>query len=70
MNILSLTRQQIEDFVASGMMDKANLKHYDICKAMANGATQEKTAEIFGLTDDSYVRTIKRKKCPDCKNIH
>jgi hypothetical protein len=28
--------------------------------------TQEKASEVFGLNDDSYVRKIKRAKCPEC----
>lgn len=70
MNILSLSRKEVEDFIASGMMRKENLKHYDICKAMASGTTQEKAAEVFNVTDDRYIRRIKSRKCPDCNKIH
>jgi hypothetical protein len=69
MNILSLSREEVKAFVDSGLMDKANLRHYDLCKAMAQGMTQEQAAEKFNLTDDRYVRRIKSKKCPDCREI-
>jgi hypothetical protein len=69
MNILSLSRDQVKDMVDSGLMKKENLRHYDLCKAMAQGMTQEKAAEVFNLTDDRYVRKIKSKKCPDCREI-
>jgi uncharacterized protein YihD (DUF1040 family) len=66
MNILSLSRNEVVAFVESGFMKDADLKHYDICKELAAGKTQEKIAEQFNLTDDSYVRKIKKRKCPDC----
>lgn len=69
MNLLSLSREQVKDMVDSGLMKKENLRHYDLCKAMAQGMTQEKAAEAFNLTDDRYVRKIKSKKCPDCRKI-
>lgn len=69
MNILSLSRDEVKAFVDSGLMKKENLRHYDLCKAMAQGMTQEKAAEVFNLTDDRYVRKIKSKKCPDCGRI-
>ena len=69
MNILSLSREQIQSYIDSGLMKKENLRHYDLCKAMAQGMTQEQAAEKFNLTDDRYVRKIKSKKCPDCKKI-
>lgn len=66
MSILKYSREQIEEFVNSGMMRKEILKHYDVCKALSSGVTQEKAAEVFGLNDDSYVRKIKAVKCPEC----
>ena len=66
MNILSLSRKEVQDMIASGFMRPENLKHYDICKAMASGSTQEKTAEAFGIPDDRHIRYIKKTKCPDC----
>lgn len=67
MNILDLSRSQIEEMVKAGIMSKSNLRHYDICRALAEGKTQEKIAEAFNLTDDSHVRKIKNKKCAECK---
>lgn len=69
MNILSLSREELKEMVANGFLRKENLRHYDICKAMAQGTTQEKAAEIFGVTDDRYIRRIKERKCPECKKI-
>lgn len=69
MNLLSLSRDEVKAFIDSGLMKKENLRHYDLCKAMSQGMTQEKAAEAFNLTDDRYVRKIKSKKCPDCNKI-
>ncbi len=66
MNILQLTRAEVQDFISKGVMKKENLRHFDICKAIASGMTQEKAAEKFGVTDDAYIRKIKSSKCPDC----
>ena len=66
MSLLDYSRKQIEDLVNAGLLRRENLKHYDLCKAMAQGLTQEAAAEKFNLTDDRYVRMIKSKKCPDC----
>lgn len=65
-SILNRTREEIQALVDDGLLKKETLKHYDICKAMAQGMTQEKATEVFGLTDDRYVRQIKKTKCPDC----
>jgi hypothetical protein len=70
MNLLSKSREEVQALIDLGFLKKENLRHYDLCKAMAQGMTQEKAAEKFNLTDDRYVRKIKSKKCPDCKNIH
>lgn len=66
MNILSKSRKEIEDMVSSGMLRPENLKHYDLCMAMASGMTQMKATQEFGYTDERYLRRIKSKKCPDC----
>ena len=66
MNILQLTRVEVEHFIDMGVMRKENLKHFDIWKAISSGMTQEKAAEQFGVTDDAYIRKIKSSKCPDC----
>jgi hypothetical protein len=65
MNILSLSRQEVQGFIDSGLMRKEALTHYDICKAMAEGKKQEAVAEDFD-TDDRHIRWVKSKKCPDC----
>jgi hypothetical protein len=70
MNILRKSREEVQALIDQGFLKKENLIHYDLCKAMAQGMTQEKAAEVFNLTDDSYVRKIKNKKCPDCKSIN
>jgi hypothetical protein len=69
MNLLKYSREEILRRVNEGELSKENLRHYDLCKAMSQGMTQEKAAEAFNLTDDRYVRRIKYKKCRDCKNI-
>jgi hypothetical protein len=69
MNILSKSREEVQSLVDQGFLKKENLRHYDLCKAMSQGMTQEKAAEVFNLTDDRYVRKIKSKKCPDCGRI-
>ena len=68
MNILALSRGEVVAFVESGILKPENLRHYDICKELAAGKTQEKVAEEFNLTDDSYVRKIIKRKCPNCYN--
>lgn len=70
MSILSKSREEIERDIKDGYANKKTLLHYDLCKAMAQGLTQEAAAEKFNLTDDRYVRLIKSKKCPDCNKIH
>lgn len=69
MNILSLSRHEVEEFIRSGFLNSESLRHYDICKALSEKVPQEKVAEIFGVSDDSYVRKIKKRKCPDCYKI-
>lgn len=66
MNILQLTRTEVQDFINKGVMRPENLKHFDICKAISSGMTQEQAAEKFGVTDDAYIRKIKSSKCPNC----
>lgn len=66
MTILDMKREEVERLVASGLMNKTMIKHYDICRAIASGMTQEQAAEKFGVTDDSYIRKIKKQRCPDC----
>lgn len=68
MRIIDLSREQIEEMVNSGLMDKANLKHYDVCKELSKGATAQDAADKVGLSDGRKVREIKKKKCPDCGN--
>lgn len=69
MNVLSRTREEVQKLVEDGWISKSMLKHYDLCKAIASGMTQEQAADKFNLTDDRYVRKIKSKKCPDCNKI-
>jgi hypothetical protein len=68
MNILKKSREEIEELVNSGWMDKANLRHYDVCKELSKGTTAQDTADKVGLSDGRKVREIKKKKCPDCGN--
>lgn len=68
MRILDLTEEEVKDFIKNGVMRPENLRHYHICKAIADGMTQEDAAEKFGLYDSSNIRRIKSKKCPDCYN--
>lgn len=66
MSLLSLTRNQVVAFVQEGTMNKASVRHYDICEALKRKVPQEKIAELFNLTDSKQVRWIKDHKCPDC----
>lgn len=66
MNILSLSRDEVQAFINSGFLKKEDMRHYDVCKAMAQGKSQFEVAREFNLTDDSHARYIKRKKCPEC----
>ena len=68
MNILSLSRKEVENFIGAGVMRPENLKHYDVCKAMAEGMTQEAVAEKYNLTD-RWVRRMKEVKCPKCEKV-
>lgn len=64
MNILKYDRSQI---VALATMMRGNaVLYYDVCKALNEGKTQEKIAELFNLSDDREVRRIKKLHCPDC----
>lgn len=67
MNILSLSRVEVKNFVDSGLMREENLTHYDICKALADGKKQNAIAEEFNIPDVRLVRYIKQRKCPDCR---
>ncbi len=66
MNILDLTRKEVEFFISTGVMRPENLRHYDICKAMADGKTQDNVTREFGYSDIRAVRYVKHKKCPQC----
>ncbi len=66
MNILSFTREQVEEAVRTGWMNKKSLDHYDICKQLSQGKTQSQIAESLNIPDDRQVRYVKKKKCPDC----
>ena len=70
MNILKLTPEELKAKILKGDLRPESIKHYEICKALASGRTQEYIAEYFHLTDDSHVRYIKRNKCPDCGKSH
>lgn len=68
MSILIYTRQEIEEKILVGGWHKASLRHYEICKALAEGKTQADIAEKFDVSDSRVVRFIKDKKCPECGN--
>ncbi len=70
MSILTKTREEIKQLIADGLARPETLRHYDLCRAMAQGMTQEQAVEKFGFTDDRYIRVIKKKKCPDCGRPH
>lgn len=63
MSILNYDRSQI--VALSELMRGNAVLWFDVCKALKEGKTQEKTAEIFN-TDDRTVRWIKKKYCPEC----
>ena len=67
MTILNFERDQVVALAESGLMNKKSILHFDVCKALKEGKTHEKIAELFNLCDDSMVRWIQRHKCPDCR---
>lgn len=67
MNLLSLSRGEVVAFVESGMLRPENIRHYDICKALAEGKKQNDIADQFEIPDVRLVKYIKSRKCPDCK---
>ncbi len=66
MNILSLTRKEVEFFISTGVMRPENLKHYDICKEIYDGKKQNDIADKFGIPDVRHIRYIKHEKCNEC----
>jgi hypothetical protein len=66
MNILTLTREQVREQILNGKMRPENLKHYDICKAIAEGKKQNDIADDFEIPDTRHVRYIKHAKCREC----
>jgi hypothetical protein len=64
--ILDWDRNQIVAF--SSFTSSRLTLCYDVCRALREGKTQEKIAELFNLSDDREVRRIKKKYCPDCGN--
>lgn len=67
MNILDLDRKELEKLVESGLMRPENLKHYDVCKQLAEGKKQNAIAEAMNIPDVRLVRYIKGKKCSECR---
>ncbi len=65
MNILSFDRAQVVAAASCGIMNKASVVHYDVCKALSEGKTQDYVSEIFCI-DVETVKQIKRTKCKDC----
>lgn len=63
-SILEVSKEEAENLGKIGFNNRTGF-HYDICKALAEGKKQEEIAENFDI-DDSMVRKIKSKKCPDC----
>lgn len=63
-SITELTKEEAENLGRIGFSSKSGF-HFDICKALADGKSQSEIAEDFNI-DDSAVRKIKSKKCPDC----
>jgi len=62
------SKDEIAALVESGFtFTKKSLRHREICDELAKGTTHEKIAEMFGLCDDSHVRAIQRKHCPECR---
>lgn len=64
-SILEMTREEAEALGRIGFTHKAGL-HYDVCRALADGKTQQQVAEEFNLSETKSVRLIKTKKCPEC----
>lgn len=66
MNLLKYTKEEIERRVKEHELRPENIKHFDICKALASGMKQDKIAEKFDVPDIRHIRYIKEKKCPEC----
>jgi len=64
-SLLDLTKSEIVALAKIGINKKSEF-HQEVCKALAEGKTHEKVAEMFNLTDDAHVRYIQRTKCPEC----
>lgn len=68
MSILNYERSQI--VALSPLIRGDAVRWYDVCKALKEGMTQERIAEMFNLCDDRAVRKIKEKHCPECGRPH
>lgn len=64
MNILSLSMDEVNNFVDSGFMKRKEITHWQICRKIADGITQDKIAEFFDITPRA-VRKVKKCKCPN-----
>lgn len=64
--ILHFQREQIVCMVATGFLNKKAVLHYDVCKKLADGKTQEQIAEELNI-EPRTVRQIKSHKCTECK---
>jgi DNA-binding NarL/FixJ family response regulator len=67
MTILNYTREQVEALVSDGLMNKKSVKHFDVCKAIAEGKTQNQIAKELDYSETKTIRWIKQHKCPDCR---
>lgn len=65
MNILSFERNQVVAAAKCGIMNKASILHYDVCRALSEGKTQDHISEVFCI-DVETVKQIKRTKCREC----
>lgn len=73
--ILKLEKNKVYAMAENGMTVTFNLSNRNdsetiiaICKALKEGKTQEKIAELFNLSDDREVRRVKSQHCQDCGN--
>jgi len=66
MSLIDKSIEEIKKDIAAHYTSKSSLRHYEVCKALAQGLTQEQIAEKFNFNDDRVVRHIKKTKCPEC----
>jgi DNA-binding NarL/FixJ family response regulator len=63
---MKFTRLQIMEMVKDGFLNKKSVTHFDVCKALAEGKTQNQVAEEKDIRETKTIRVIKLHKCKYC----